>query len=515
MKTPMTRRRFLHVAGATAAGTAILTVPQFLVEHDAMAAATGPVGPNPFYAYFGIDDVMLKRLLKELLVRGADNADVYFQHARVNNITFEDGIVSKASTSVDLGVGLRTVVGEQTGYAFTEDLDMKAMVAAASTAAVIAKGTKLAPPKAFTIGGRPSFYRIPVDWADVGVNRKLPIIQKVADMASKADAAIQKVTVQWADEEQHVLVATKDGQVLTDIRPMTRLWCTVVARRGDVVQSNSSNIAGRRGIDWYTDDRLAMLVRQAVDRTMVLFDARRPPAGEMPVVLASGPSGILLHEAIGHGMEADFNRKNISIYSGLMGKPIAPDFVTIYDDGTCPNERGALNFDDEGTVGQKTVLVDKGVLRSYMHDNISAAHYKVPSTGNGRRQSFRFAPIPRMRCTYMASGPSTPEEIIASVQKGIIAETFTNGEVQIGAGDFTFYIKNGWLIEGGRITAPIKDCNIIGNGPEALRRVTMAANDAKLDTGGWTCGKDGQAAPVSQGLPTLLVSRLTVGGENA
>jgi TldD protein len=248
---------------------------------------------------------------------------------------------------------------------------------------------------------------------------------------------------------------------------------------------------------------------------MVLFDAKRPPAGELPVILAAGASGILLHEAIGHGLEADFNRKGTSIYSTMLGQKIAPDFCTIVDDAEVANERGALNVDDEGNETERTVLVENGVLRSYLHDQISADHYKLKSTGSGRRQSYRHVPLPRMRCTYMTNGPHSREEVIAAVKgTGIIAETFTNGQVQIGAGDYTFYIKNGWLVEDGKITAPIKDVNIIGNGPESLKRITMAANDSKLDTGGWTCGKDGQGVPVSQGLPTVLVSKMTVGGEN-
>ncbi|MBL8896932.1 MAG: TldD/PmbA family protein, partial [Planctomycetes bacterium] len=232
-------------------------------------------------------------------------------------------------------------------------------------------------------------------------------------------------------------------------------------------------------------------------------------------VLAAGASGILLHEAIGHGMEADFNRKGVSIYARMLGERVAADCVTVVDSALHPYERGALNFDDEASEVERTVLVDGGILRSYLHDRISAKHYGVASTGSGRRESFRHVPMPRMRCTYMENGPHAREEIIASVSRGILAETFSNGQVQIGAGDFTFYIKNGWLIEGGRLTAPIKDVNIIGNGPQALRDVTMVANDLKLDTGGWTCGKDGQSVPVSQGMPTALVSKLTVGGRHA
>ena len=236
---------------------------------------------------------------------------------------------------------------------------------------------------------------------------------------------------------------------------------------------------------------------------------------ELPVVLAAGASGILLHEAIGHGMEADYNRKRVSIYADMLGKEVAAPFVTIVDDGTLEGERGALNVDDEGEPAGRTVLVDRGVLVGYMHDGISARAYGVAPTGSGRRQSFRHPPLPRMRCTTMEPGPHTREEIIRSVKRGVLAETFTNGQVQIGAGDYTFYIKNGWLIEDGRITAPIKDVNIIGTGPETLRRITMVADDAKLDTGGWSCGKRGQSVPVSLGMPTVLVSHLTIGGENA
>ncbi len=510
------RRDFLQAA---AAGTALLSMPGFLAacapKVATTAAGDAALPANPFYAWFGIDDATLRAVMTELVVNGADAADLYFQHARTNNVVLEDGIVSSASTSIDQGVGLRVVVGDQTGYAFTEDLSLDAMKGAARVAAAIAKSGAASLPAAFTTAAAtPSRYQLVVPWADVQLPQRLAKMEAVAAHAKAQDPAVEKVIVNWSDTEERVLIADLQGRVLTDVRPMSRVWCTVTAKKDGVVQSNSSNLAGRRGIDWYTDEKLLLVAKQAVERTMVLFEAKRPPAGEMPVVLAAGASGILLHEAIGHGMEADFNRKNVSIYADMIGRKVAPDFVTVVDDGTRENERGALNFDDEGNPVQRTVLVDKGVLATYMHDSISAKHYGVAPTGSGRRESFRHVPMPRMRCTYMEDGPHTRDEIVASVQNGIIAETFTNGQVQIGAGDYTFYIKNGWLIEGGKITAPIKDVNIIGNGPEALRNVTMAANDGKLDTGGWTCGKDGQSVPVSQGLPTVLVSKMTVGGVN-
>jgi TldD protein len=254
------------------------------------------------------------------------------------------------------------------------------------------------------------------------------------------------------------------------------------------------------------------MVADGVDKTMVLFDAEQPPAGEMPVVMAAGAAGILLHEAIGHGMEADFNRKNVSIYSDKLGKPVAKPFVNIVDEGTQDNARGAINVDDEGNAVGRTMLVENGTLTSYLHDSISAKHYGVKPTGNGRRQGYEFAPMPRMRSTYMLPGPHKRDEIVASVKRGIYCDLFSNGQVNIGAGDFTFYVKNGYMIEDGKITKPIKDVNIIGNGPKVLEQIDMVADDLKIDEGGWTCGKDGQSVPVSQGLPTVRVSSITVGG---
>ncbi|TPV93572.1 MAG: TldD/PmbA family protein [Myxococcales bacterium FL481] len=481
--------------------------------HDAQTQSE----THAYLEWFGVTDTTLRSVMAELNAHGADAADLYFQHSRSNSIAFQDGIINRASTSVDQGVGLRVVIGDQVGYAYTEDLSLPAMQAAARSAAAIAKagsGARLEIPSRFATVSRPSYYELAVPWAEVGVDRKLPLIQRAAELAKAADPSIQKVRVYWADAEERVLIADLAGNIATDFRPMTRLSVNVTATKNGVTQSLGSNVAAREGIDWYTEERLATVVQEAVDRTMILFEAKRPPAGELPVVLAAGASGILLHEAIGHGMEADFNRKNVSIYAEMLGKKVAPDFVNIVDDGTVDHHRGALNVDDEGQPCGKTVLVENGRLASYLHDSISAKHYGLASTGSGRRESFRHAPMPRMRCTYMLDGPHTRDEIIASVQSGIVAETFTNGQVQIGAGDFTFYIKNGWLIENGKVTAPIKDCNIIGNGPEALKNVTMAANDSKLDTGGWTCGKDGQGVPVSQGLPTVLVSSMTVGGTN-
>jgi len=475
----------------------------------------GALGAHPYFEWFGVDDALITRVLSSAMDRGADFADLYFQHRSANSIVLEDGIISRASTGVDRGVGIRVVVGDQTGYAYSEDIDLPSMMKAAATAASIASGGGGVPPQAMRSQASSDLYPVARGWDAVSVTEKLPLLQKTEALARSLDSDIIKVSVSWADSDERVLIATSEGNLLADRRPMSRLLCSVTAERDGEIQSNGSNLAARRGIDWYDDERIQKVCKEAVDRTMILFEARRPPAGELPVVLAAGASGILLHEAVGHGMEADFNRKGTSIYATMIDQEVAPESVTIVDSAEHPHERGALNVDDEGNPTERTVLVERGVMRTYLHDRISAKHYGVAPTGSGRRESFRHVPMPRMRCTYMENGPHTRDEIIESVKFGIVAETFRNGQVQIGAGDYTFYIRNGWLIEDGKITAPIKDCNIIGNGPESLRDITMVANDMKLDTGGWTCGKDGQSVPVSQGMPTVLVSKLTVGGLNA
>lgn len=507
------RRAFL---GHMAAGSAILTMPGFLQGCGVQTAtALSQATPdNPFMTWFGVDQATTARVMSELTASGADAADLYFQHTRTNRLTLEDGIVSSASSNIEQGVGLRVVIGEQTGYAFTEDLTQPSMLAAARTASAIASGGSVVAPQSFAPLGAGDLYTTSVPWSDVGIEQKLPVLKFVEEKAKAMDPAIEKVAVYWGDGDERVMIATLDGKLVTDHRPMARITVVVTARKGEEVQTGYSNIAAREEFNWYTEERLMTMIKEAVDRTMIQFEARRPPAGEMPVILASGASGILLHEAIGHGMEADFNRKGTSIYSDMIGKKVAEPFVTIVDEATIPRERGALNYDDEGNKAGKTVLVEDGILKSYLHDQISAKQYGLKPTGSGRRESYKYAPMPRMSCTFMEDGPHTKEEIIAAVDHGIICETYTNGQVQIGAGDYTFYVKNGWLVENGKVTAPIKDVNIIGNGPESLKRITMVANDARLDTGGWTCGKDGQSVPVSQGIPTVLVSNMTVGGEN-
>ena len=468
-----------------------------------------------YFERFGITREWLDRVLGAALSGGATDCDLYFEHAVTTSVSLSDGAVNKASTHVDLGLGVRARFGDQVGYAYTEDLSLDAMLRAARTAAAIAGTTGDRTPVDLALLDLPSYYPVQKRWETVGMDVRVPMVRAWEEAAFKQDARIKKVQTHLVDSEKVVMVVRPDGRLAEDYQPMTRAMVICSAEgEGGRLESNSYNLAARAGLEFYDDqERQDRMVRKAVERTTFLLDAGKPPAGEMPVVMAAGASGILLHEAIGHGLEADFNRKGISIYADKLGKKVAPKNVTVVDDGTVPGARGAINVDDEGTLPEKTVLIEEGVLRGYMHDEISAGHYGVKPTGSGRRQSFRHHPIPRMRSTYMEPGDTDPEEIIKATKNGIYCTSFSNGAVQIGAGDFTFYMKTGWLIEDGKLTRPIKDVNIIGNGPAALEQVDMVGNDLVLDEGGWTCGKDGQGVPVSQGQPTVRVAALTVGGE--
>jgi TldD protein len=478
----------------------------------------GPQGPAPgvhYFSAFGVDDRLLREALSTALSQGGDYADLFFQHRVNHNFVLEDGSVNRAFKGTELGVGVRVVKGDQTGYAFTEDLSLESVRAAARTAASIAEGAaRDIPARLHMTQGLPSRYATSRRWDDVRPEEKLPLLTGLNDRTFSMNDAIRKVNITFADEMSAILIADSQGRVVEDLQPMTLLYLSCVAERNGEREQNTYGVAARRDMSFYSQDRLDTMVREAVDRTMILFDAVQAPAGEMPVVLGAGASGILLHEAIGHGMEADFNRKGTSIYADKIGKKIAHPFVNIVDEGTEAGARGSINVDDEGNAVDRTNLVEGGVLTTYLHDSISAKHYGVKPTGNGRRESYQYPPLPRMRSTYMLPGPHKKEEIIASVKKGLYCTNFTNGQVQIGAGDFTFYVKNGYLIEDGKLTRPIKDVNIIGNGPKVLEQIDMVADDLTIDQGGWTCGKDGQSVPVSQGIPTVRVASITVGGRS-
>jgi TldD protein len=512
---PLTRRDFLAAAGTgLVLGPAILAGCGAPAEPPAFVPQAAAPPAALYFARFGVDEELIRRVLAEALGRGGEYADLFFQHDVVNYLGLEDGAVNQAYAQIKLGCGVRVLKGDQTGFAFTEDLTPEALASAARTAAVVAEAAAAAGPTAFTRAALPNYYPIEKPWSGVSLDRKIPFLDKANAAAAAFDKRIVKVRVFVSDTEGRVLIANSLGGIVEDFRPMTTAYCTCVAEDKGRREENYHSFGKRRGFEQYDDAIMTDLGETAARKAVVLFDAAQPPAGEYPVVLAPGLSGILLHEAMGHGFEADFNRKGISVYTGRIGQKVAPEFVTIADDGTLPNERGSINVDDEGSPTERTVLVENGVLGSYLHDRISARHFGVRSTGNGRRDSYSYPPVPRMRNTYMMNGPHDPEEIVRSVKKGIYAETFSNGQVNIGAGDFSFYLKNGYLIEDGKLGRPVKDANLIGFGPKVLEQVQMVGNDLALDKGAGTCGKDGQRVPVGMGLPTVKCGGISVGGVN-
>ncbi len=468
-----------------------------------------------FLDHFEVTPEMIQKVVAEAMSKGGDYADLFFEHRISNTLALEDGKVNRAYSNVDYGMGVRVLKGDQTGFAYTENISLRDMLDVAKTAANIA-GNPSTFKQADLFEKVPAdYYRISRTWEDAPVEEKVPFVQKINDRVFELDEKVTKVNASLSDESSTVLFYNSGGKLTYDYRPLASLMARCVMEKNGQIENSYSSRSYRKGFEWLGDDLIEEIAREAVDNTNILFDATKPKAGEMPVVLGAGGSGILLHEAMGHAFEADFNRKGESIFSDKMGKSIAADFINILEDGTIENNRGAINIDDEGNDVKKVYLVKDGNLESYIHDRISAEFYGVEPTGNGRRQSFRYVPIPRMRSTYMESGPHSREDIISQVDYGVYVDNFSNGQVNIGAGDFTFFVKSGRLIEQGKLTRYIKDINIIGNGPQALADITMAAGDFKMDNGTWSCGKGGQSVPVTMGLPTVLVKKLTVGGTSA
>jgi TldD protein len=462
--------------------------------------------------HFKVSESDLHKVMTVALEKGGDYADLYFQHTFANSLVLQDGAVNRASSNIDYGVGIRVVSGDQQGYAFVENVSLDEMLKAARVASRIANGASKTPPVKIDEKTFKNYYPILKSWEDEAIQSKIPFLQKLNARIFELDARVIKVNASISDETSYILYYNSEGLLCHDIRPMVQFNGSCTMQQDSKIERGSSSRAARKDVSFLTDAVVEEVAQEAVKQTALMFDAVKPKGGEMPVVMGAGGSGILLHEAIGHAFEADFNRKNTSIFSDKSGKIVCDKNINVVDDGTIDFDRGSINFDDEGVAVQKTYIVTNGKLTSYLHDRISAKFYGVPPTGNGRRESFRCIPIPRMRSTYMENGNYTQEEIIASVKEGIFVDNFTNGQVQIGAGDFTFFVKTGYLIENGKLTQPIKDINIIGNGPKALADITMVGNNLKIDQGSWTCGKDGQNCPVSQGLPSVLVKQLTVGG---
>ena len=463
---------------------------------------------------WGLDESDMARAIGEIFHHKVDYADLYFQYTRSEGWSLEEGIVKTGSFSITQGVGVRAVAGEKTAFAYSDALSPEALMSSAHAVRGIARQgagrIHVVPP-----GSEPrsrALYRSVDPLATLTAPEKVGLLERVEKMARAQDSHVIQVMAGLGMEYDVVMIAGSDGRLSADVRPLVRLSLTVIAERDGRREMGHGGGGGRTGLEYFTDDVLRGYVEHAVHEAMVNLDARPAPAGEMTVVLGAGWPGILLHEAVGHGLEGDFNRKGSSVFTDRIGQRVAAKGVTVIDDGTIEGRRGSLNIDDEGNPTQRNVLIEDGILRGYMQDTLNARLMRGSVTGNGRRESFAHLPMPRMTNTYMVSGTTPPEEIIASVKKGLYAVNFGGGQVDITSGKFVFSTSEAYMIENGRVTYPVKGATLIGNGPEALQRVGLIGNDMRLDSGVGTCGKEGQSVPVGVGMPTIRMEGLTVGG---
>src|SRR5215467_3200781 len=468
-----------------------------------------------FFEEYNVTTRDLETYLSEALSRGGDYADLYFEYRINHSIVLEEQIIKSATKGINLGVGIRVIAGEKTGYAYSDDLNRENILKASRTAAFIANasssgGTLQVPTP---LNPERNLYSIPLFPAELEIAQKIALLRQADEAARAYDPRIKQVQASYIDETKHVLVVTSDNRAAADLQPMVRLNVMCIAEENGKRQSGYQGGGGRRALDIFTGDLdPRALGRESARQAILQLRAVDAPAGSMEVVLGPGWPGILLHEAIGHGLEADFNRKRTSAFSGLIGQKVASELCTVVDDGTIPFRRGSLNVDDEGNPTHKTVLIEKGVLQGYLQDRLSAKLMDAAPTGNGRRQSYDHIPMPRMTNTFMMAGDSAPEDIIKSVNRGLYAVHFGGGQVDITSGKFVFSASEAYLIENGKITAPVKGATLIGDGPTVLRQVTAVGNDLKLDQGVGICGKDGQTIPVGVGLPTIKIREITVGG---
>jgi TldD protein len=464
----------------------------------------------------GLSERELDRLLGSLAGTAVDAADIYFQSSRLESWLLEDGIIKDGSFSIEQGVGLRAISGEKTGFAYSDDLRFPALAQAADAARAIARSGQGARVRIGAVTSQRRLYDPSNPITSLADPEKVALLQRVDAEARRADSRVREVVASVVAVQDTVLVLGEDGSLSADVRPLVRLNVNVVVESGGRREQGSSGGGARADLDYFLiEDRALGFAREAVRLAVTNLEAREAPAGTMTVVLGSGWPGVLLHEAVGHGLEGDFNRKGSSAFAGRVGERVAAHGVTVVDDGTLPGRRGSLNMDDEGTVTQRTVLIEDGILCGYLQDKLNARLTGTQSTGNGRRESYAHLPMPRMTNTYMLAGERDPEEIIASVQKGLYAVNFGGGQVDITSGKFVFSASEAYLIEDGRVGPPVKGATLIGNGPDVLTRVSMIGNDLRLDQGVGTCGKEGQSVPVGVGQPTLRVDGLTVGGTNA
>jgi TldD protein len=463
---------------------------------------------------FGILEGDLESYLGEALSHGGDYADLYFEYVVSTSLSLDESIVKSASQGVRVGVGVRVVSGERTGYAYSDDLSPGKIRKAAATAACIASGPAKIVKTGLEDAPRRNLYPVVVSPADTALAERVELVKRADRAARAADARVFQVQANYADQIRHLLIASSDGKLGTDRQPLTRMGVAVLAREHDgPPQRGYSGGGGRVALDFFlTEKTPEHFAREAVRQAIVQLGARPAPAGQTTVVLGPGWPGILLHEAVGHGLEADFNRKGLSAFSNRIGQQVASPLCTVVDDGTIAGRRGSLNMDDEGNPTRQNVLIEKGILRGYLQDTLSSRLLDMPLTGSGRRESYQHFPMPRMTNTFLMAGESDPEEIVRSVKKGIYCRTFGGGQVDITSGNFTFSATESYLIEDGKLTAPLRDATLIGNGPEALGYVSMVGNDLELDEGIGICGKEGQSVPVGVGIPTIKIDQMTVGG---
>jgi len=459
-----------------------------------------------------VDADIANRLLKIALDKGGDYADLFFEYSVSGSYAYDEQILKSARRAVSMGLGVRVMKGDATGYAYCEDFSFDAMKQAAETAAQIAAGGQPVAPLGVSMRGGPSRYPVSIESLDVDGEAKKAILERADRAARASDPRVVRVDASFAESVREILIANSLGQLAHDRQPLIRFGIHVIAEDGGNRQSGSSGGGGRMGLEYFDDKTPEWHAEQAVQQALLMLDAREAPAGEMDVVLAPGDSGILLHEAVGHGLEADFNRKKTSNYSERIGEEVASPLCTVVDDASLRGSRGSINVDDEGQLPTRSVLIEHGVLRGYMQDRHSADFFGTTPNGHGRRQSFRSHPMPRMTNTMLLGGQDSPEDIIRSVRHGVYAKKFGGGQVDISNGNFVFSLTEGYLIEDGRVTAPLKGVNLIGNGPEAMRNVVMLGHDFEVSDGIWTCGKEGQSVPVGVGCPTIKIASMTVGG---
>jgi len=459
-----------------------------------------------------LDQAALSRVLADIHSHDVEFADLYFQHARFEGWSLEEGIVKSGTFNIDRGVGVRAVTGDKQAYAYSDDISMAALTEAAHAVRAIARqGQSTATPLGRR-GHARTLYPLADPVASLAEADKVALLERLERVARARDPRVTHVMASLAGEHETVLIARSDGLVVADVRPLVRMSITVIVEENGRREQGYSGGGGRFDYAYFTDDVLARYADEAVGQAVLNLSARDAPAGNMTVVLGSGWPGILLHEAIGHGLEGDFNRKGTSAFSGRVGKRVASKGVTVIDDGTLERRRGSLNIDDEGNATQRTVLIEDGILKGYMQDRLNSGLMRTAGTGNGRRESFAHLPMPRMTNTIMLAGDKDPKEIIASVKSGLYAANFGGGQVDITSGKFVFSAAEAWMIEDGKLTYPVKGATLIGNGPDALTKVSLIGNDLALDSGVGTCGKDGQSVPVGVGQPTLRIDGLTVGG---